>query len=161
MRSLNSRKHTGPFPKPRTSSNCIALLLLLPLFWMLGTARQELYRYHSAQGPSMVRGCIEFDILRSNGLRNLVLCMTDSSSVSGGCSEVYTIYPSSNICPNVSSLATSLNINVALDSGVPLPRHGWPSRGSDILFNPTNGTSPYTLTVIPASGTTLNSTFRM
>jgi hypothetical protein len=97
-----------------------------------------------------------------------VICMTDLSGISGGCQDLYTVYPSGNTsCPNVRIPTQTLGVNMqSINTGGLLSRFGWPASCSDLQFDVADGvgggvvgTPPYTLTVAPAFRTPLNITF--
>jgi hypothetical protein len=97
------------------------------------------------------------------------MCMTDTSGISGGCQDLYTVYPSANTtCRNVTVPATILGVKMTSSmSGGLLSRYGWPASCSDLQFQLIDGfgggvvgTPPYTLTVAPAFRTPVNITFR-
>lgn len=98
--------------------------------------------------------------------------MTDSVGVSGGCQNVYTVYPSptNQSCSGFTPPANNLGMNaISSATGSTLSRWGWPNSCTDIEFQPIDdknggikGSSPYTLTVIPAfRPPLLNITFGM
>jgi hypothetical protein len=97
------------------------------------------------------------------------MCMTDTSGISGGCQDLYTVYPSGNTtCRNVTVPATTLGVKMtSIMSGGLLSRYGWPASCSDLQFDLIDGfeggvlgAPPYTLTVVPAFRTPVNITFR-
>lgn len=99
------------------------------------------------------------------------MCMTDLYGISGGCQDLYTVYPSptsNSTCQNVAVPSSTLGVRMqSLDTGGQLSRFGWPARCSDLQFDLVDGldggiigTPPYTLTVAPAFRTPLNMTFR-
>ncbi|KAG8839718.1 hypothetical protein FRC18_008438 [Serendipita sp. 400] len=97
-----------------------------------------------------------------------ILCMTDSTGISGGCQDLYTVYPTGNTtCTNFTMPADILGVRMtSIETGGSLSRFGWPARCSDLQFDLEAGveggivgTPPYTLTVAPALRTPVNITF--
>lgn len=99
------------------------------------------------------------------------MCMSDSVGGSGGCQDVYTVYPSptNQTCSGFTPPAQVLGMKaISLDTQTPFARWGWPASCSDIQLEPIDdgnggikGTPPYTLTVAPALRPPLNITFGM
>src|SRR5258706_10359738 len=100
-----------------------------------------------------------------------VICMTDSVGGSGGCQNLYTVYPSptGQTCSGFTPPAQGLGMKaISLATQSPFARWGWPASCSDLQLEPIDdgnggikGTPPYTLTVAPAFRTPLNLTFGM
>ncbi|PVF99123.1 hypothetical protein CPB86DRAFT_814247 [Serendipita vermifera] len=102
-----------------------------------------------------------------------VMCMTDSVGVSGGCQDLYTVYPTTT--PPASCRTNNITETylppkplgvkmTSLETGGLLSRFGWPASCSDLQFDISAqdgpvGAPPYTLTVAPAFRTPLNMTF--
>ncbi|KAH9982202.1 hypothetical protein BGW80DRAFT_1433648 [Lactifluus volemus] len=91
------------------------------------------------------------------------ICMWDSTGVSGGCQNMYTVIPNSTAtvlnpatCPNVTASAP-LDVNALVVTGA-FSQYGWPPQCTDIQVQPKNGTPPYTLTVAPTLHPPLNIT---
>lgn len=98
------------------------------------------------------------------------ICMTDSMGVSGGCQDLYTVYPSTNqTCSGFTPPAQVLGMKaISLATQSTFSRWGWPASCTDLELEPINdgnggikGTPPYTLTVAPALRPPLNITFGM
>ena len=94
--------------------------------------------------------------------------MTDLSGISGGCQDLYTVYPSGNTsCRNVTVPDHTLGVKMtSSDTGGLLSRFGWPASCSDLQFDLLDGLGggivgkpPYQLSVAPAFRTPLNITF--
>jgi hypothetical protein len=96
--------------------------------------------------------------------------MTDSMGISGGCQDLYTVYPTTNnqTCQSFAPRAQVLGmkaISSATQSTV--SRWGWPASCTDLELEPIDdassggikGTPPYTLTVVPGLRPPLNITF--
>lgn len=99
----------------------------------------------------------------------LAVCMTDSMGLSGGCQDLYTVYPSGvTSCQNVTVPAKILGVKMtSLETGGPLSRFGWPSSCTDLQFDMVDGLEggvigrpPYTLSIAPVFRPPLNMTFR-
>ncbi|KAI0005438.1 hypothetical protein BJV74DRAFT_970700 [Russula compacta] len=89
------------------------------------------------------------------------ICMWDSTGVSGGCQDIYTVIPNTNAssvsCQNVTLPTTALSVNAAVTGGS-FSEYGWIPQCTDIQVQPNNGTPPYTLTVAPTLHPPLNIT---
>ena len=98
--------------------------------------------------------------------------MTDSTGISGGCQDLYTVYPTTKnqTCRGFTPPAQVLGMKVisSATQGT-LSRWGWPPSCTDLELQPIDdpssggikGTPPYTLTVAPALHPPLNITFGM
>ncbi|GJE99940.1 hypothetical protein PsYK624_162160 [Phanerochaete sordida] len=85
------------------------------------------------------------------------VCMFDAANNTGGCQDIYTVYPTSSSTvtgtPNCTILSDS-HVNQALGvaaetSTGPLSKTSTVGQCADISVLPTNGTPPYTLTISP------------
>ncbi|GJE99941.1 hypothetical protein PsYK624_162170 [Phanerochaete sordida] len=83
--------------------------------------------------------------------------MFDSANNTGGCQDIYTVYPALNssitgppICTNLSYPHPNqvLNVDVTTSAGG-FSQYGWIDQCTDISVHPINGTPPYTLTIAP------------
>jgi len=106
-----------------------------------------------------------------NAKPHAVICMTDSVGVSGGCQDLYTVYPNATnqACSGFTPPAQVLGMNaISLATQSPFSRWSWPVSCTDLHLEPIDdgkggikGTPPYTLTVAPSIRPPLNITFGM
>ena len=105
-----------------------------------------------------------------NANSHTVICMTDSVGVSGGCQDLYTVYPptTNQTCSDFTPPEQVLGMRaISLATQSKVSRWGWPASCTDLELEPIDdgggikGTPPYTLTVVPAIRPPLNITFGM
>ncbi|EKM50599.1 uncharacterized protein PHACADRAFT_213500 [Phanerochaete carnosa HHB-10118-sp] len=85
------------------------------------------------------------------------VCMFDSANNTGGCQDIYTVYPAANstvndppACRNLSYPHPNQVLGVtASTSPGGFSQFGWIDQCTDISVQPINGTPPYTLTIAP------------
>ncbi|KAF9786026.1 hypothetical protein BJ322DRAFT_1057487 [Thelephora terrestris] len=78
------------------------------------------------------------------------ICMFDVNGATGGCQDIYTVYPSQTTgCGNLTLPTQSLSVQGLVENG-PISAYGWIDQCTDISLIPQNGTPPFTMLIAPA-----------
>ncbi|KAI8995692.1 hypothetical protein BD414DRAFT_435874 [Trametes punicea] len=84
------------------------------------------------------------------------MCMVASNGVTGGCQNIWTVYQRPNTtlnnpptCFNLTYPQAPLGVDAAFADGT-WSQYGWVDQCTDISLKPTNGTPPYTYSILPA-----------
>ncbi|KAI1797536.1 hypothetical protein LXA43DRAFT_934581 [Ganoderma leucocontextum] len=89
------------------------------------------------------------------------ICMFANNGATGGCQQIYTVYPASGssapACQNLTYPAGALDVTAKTQDGS-WSQYGWIPQCTDIAITPNNGTPPYTYTIAPTLRPPINFT---